>query len=87
MYLCTGARERFFPRGGPTNKKNEILAIFKNFTLKILDSRGGPGPPGPPWSHAPRIPLWVFQVQPRNSEAREPTIFNSFKTFGHTTDI
>ena len=30
---CPGARERFLLRGGPTNKKNEILIIFKNFTL------------------------------------------------------
>ena len=31
--ILPGARERFLLRGGPTNKKNEILIIFKKFTL------------------------------------------------------
>ena len=30
---CSGAWERFLPRGGPSNTKNEIFPILKNFTL------------------------------------------------------
>ena len=30
------------------------------------------------------IPMWVFQVQPRNSKAREPTIMNFIKKLAHT---
>ena len=36
IFFCcpyAGAGERFFPKGGPINKKNDVLRIFKNFTL------------------------------------------------------
>ena len=31
--IQTGAWERFLPRGGPSNTKNEIFPILKIFTL------------------------------------------------------
>ena len=31
-FQYTGARERFLLRGGPNNKKNQILTIFRKFT-------------------------------------------------------
>ena len=32
-HFCTGARERFLPRGGPILIKNIILRIFEIFTI------------------------------------------------------
>ena len=47
MTSSAGAWERFLPRGGPTNTKNEILPTLKILLYKI-SIQGGPGPPGPP---------------------------------------
>ena len=48
MTSSAGAWERFLPRGGPTNTKNEILPTLKILLYKISILGGARPPRAPP---------------------------------------